>query len=116
VSKQLCQKAVAPELWRYQDVKDHWDRLVLRAHILEEGKRTIYQEGPLGDIRHPDDLISKYTGGATNLPSGTLMFGGTFSAIGGVRPAPEFHMELEDPVRRRTIKHHYRIHTIPWEE
>ena len=116
VSKQLCQKAVAPELWRYEEVKDHWDRLILRAHILEGSRRTLYQEGPLADIRRPEDLISTYTGGSGRLPPGTLMFGGTFSAIGGVRPAPEFHMELEDPVRRRTIAHRYRIHTLPWEE
>jgi hypothetical protein len=116
VSKQLCQKAVAPELWRYEDVKAHWDKLILRAHIVEGGTRKVYQEGPLGDIRHPDELIQKYTGGASKLEPGTLMFGGTFSAIGGVRPAPEFHMELEDPVLKRSLKHAYRIHTIPWEE
>jgi uncharacterized protein DUF2848 len=116
VSKQLCQKAVAPELWRYEEVKDHWDKLILRAHILEKGRRTLYQEGPLSDIRRPDELISTYTGGSPQLQPGTLMFGGTFSALGGVRPAPEFHMELEDPVRRRKITHHYRIHSIPWEE
>jgi len=116
VSKQLCQKAVAPELWRYEEVKDHWDQLILRAHILERGRRTLYQEGPLSDIRRPEELISTYTGGLTHLEPGTLMFGGTFSALGGVRPAPEFHMELEDPVRLHKIVHHYRIDTIPWEE
>jgi Protein of unknown function (DUF2848) len=115
VSKQLCQKAVSPDLWSFDDVRPHWDRLVLRAHISEAGKRKLYQEGPLGDIRHPDELISKYTGGGKLAP-GTLMFGGTFSAIGGVRPAPEFFMELEDPVRGRKLTHQYRIHTIPWEE
>jgi hypothetical protein len=116
VSKQLCQKALGSDLWRFEDVRSHWDRLILRAHIIERGKRLLYQEGPVGDIRHPDELIAKYTGGATTLPHGTLMFGGTFSAIGGVRPAEEFHMELEDPVRKRSLRHAYRIHTLPWEE
>jgi hypothetical protein len=119
VSKQLCQKAVAPELWRYEDVAPHWDRLILRAHIVENGGRKLYQEGPLADIRPPEELIATYakvTGGAARLAPGTLMFGGTFSAIGGVRPAAEFQMELEDPVRRRSLKHAYRIHTLPWEE
>ncbi len=116
VSKQLCQKAIAPDLWRYEDVKPHWDQLILRAHILEGGQRKLYQQGPLADIRRPEELIAKYTGGAARLAPGTLMFGGTFSAIGGVRPAAEFQMELEDPVRKRSLKHAYRIHTIPWEE
>jgi hypothetical protein len=116
VSKQLCQKAISSDLWRFDEVRPHWDKLILRAHILEGGKRKLYQEGPLGDIRDPEELIAKYTGGKAQLAPGTLMFGGTFSAIGGVRPASEFHMELEDPVRKRSLRHSYRIHTIPWEE
>jgi len=116
VSKQLCQKAIASDLWKYEDIRPHWDKLILRAHILENGKRVVYQEGPLGDIRDPEELIAKYTGGAGKLAPGTLMFGGTFSAIGGVRPAAEFHMELEDPIRKRKLTHQYRIVTIPWEE
>ena len=112
VSKQMCAKPLAPQLWRFADVADHWDKLELRAWISERGTRTLYQEGTVAAVRAPADLFHHYTQ-SDALPPGTAMFGGTFAAIGGVRAAPEFHMQLHDPVRRRTIEHGYRIDTLP---
>ncbi len=40
VSKQICPKPVAPDLWRFADIADHWDELVLRAHLITGGKRV----------------------------------------------------------------------------
>jgi Protein of unknown function (DUF2848) len=114
VSKQLCHKPLAPQLWRFDDVAPHWDRLELRAHITENGVRKLYQEGTVAQMREPADLIAHYDKG-DKLPPGTAMFGGTFAAIGGVRPASEFHMALVDPVLGRTISHSYRVHPLPIE-
>ncbi|MFL5113964.1 MAG: DUF2848 family protein, partial [Microvirga sp.] len=44
---------------------------------------------------------------------GTLMFGGTLSAIGGIRPATRFEIELEDPVTGRRLRHAYDIACLP---
>ena len=35
VSKQMCEKPMAPAFWAYDDVAPHWDRLMLRAHVIE---------------------------------------------------------------------------------
>ena len=43
------------------------------------------------------------------------MFGGTFAAKGGIRPAARFIMELEDPVLRRSLRHEYGIGVLPVE-
>ena len=114
VSKQLCHKPLAPQLWRFDDVAPHWDRLELRAFMTENGARKLYQEGTVAQMREPADLIRHYTSG-DKLPAGTAMFGGTFAAIGGVRPATAFDMELVDPVLGRKITHGYRIHPLPLE-
>jgi Protein of unknown function (DUF2848) len=37
VSKQMCDKPVAPVFWTFDDVAPHWDRLLLRAHVVENG-------------------------------------------------------------------------------
>jgi hypothetical protein len=37
VSKQMCDKPVAHELWNRADVSGHWDRLLLRSWILGRG-------------------------------------------------------------------------------
>ncbi|MWR03259.1 DUF2848 domain-containing protein, partial [Escherichia coli] len=43
VSKQICDKPVAPELWLVDDVLAHWDQLVLRAYATIGGERVLYQ-------------------------------------------------------------------------
>jgi hypothetical protein len=112
VSKQLCPKVIAPLLWRFDEIAAHWDQLTLKAWIEEEGRLALYQDGTVAAIRRPEELIAGYTGGAA-LPVGTVMFGGTFGAIGGIRPAPRFEMELADPVLGRAIRHGYAAATLP---
>jgi hypothetical protein len=41
------------------------------------------------------------------------MFCGTLAAIGGIRPASRFEVELIDPVLNRTLRHAYDIDTLP---
>jgi hypothetical protein len=112
LSKQMCAKPVATVLWKYEEVAPHWDELQLRAHVVIAGERVVYQEGTLAALRPPADLIAKWTDKDTLLP-GTLMFGGTLGAIGGIRPAARFEMELIDPVLKRTIAHAYDIVDLP---
>lgn len=107
VSKQMCDKPLAAELWVFDEVAPHWDELVLRSWA--DGQ--LYQEGTTAALLDPRDLIEKYTSGT--LPEETAMFCGTLPAIGGIRPAGVFAFELEDPVLGRSIRHEYRIRTLP---
>lgn len=113
VSKQMCAKPIAREAWRLAEVAGRWDTLVIRSVIEEAGRRVVYQEGPLAKMRTPADLVPRYTGGAANLPPGTLMTCGTVGAIGGVRPAPAMTLELEDPASGRVLRHGYRTVALP---
>jgi hypothetical protein len=112
LSKQLCGKVVGTDLWRLDDVAAHWDQLIIRAHAVIDGKRVLYQEGPLVRMRTPANLLSLYDGSAALAP-GTLMFCGTVGAIGGIRPAQRFEMELADPVSGRKLTHAYDIVALP---
>ncbi len=109
LSKQLCAKPVAADVWLYDDVAPHWDKLVLRSWAWIEGARQPYQQGTLAEMLPAADLIAGY--GA--LVPGSAMFCGTLPAIGGVRPASRFEMELEDPVLGRTLTHSYDIDPLP---
>ncbi|MGJ5023507.1 DUF2848 domain-containing protein [Bradyrhizobium oligotrophicum] len=111
VSKQMCDKPVAPELWLVDDVAAHWDRLLLRAFATIDGERVLYQEGALSGMLAPSDLIARRYGEA-GLPEGTAMFGGTFAAKGGIRPADRFDFELVDPVLNRAIRHGYAVEQL----
>jgi hypothetical protein len=107
LSKQLCAKPVSSESWRYDEVKPHWEKLVLRSWADGE----LYQEGPVTAMRSPEDLLQRYGG----LKSGWAMFCGTLAAKGGIRPAERFAMELDDPVLKRKLKHEYRVNVLPVE-
>ena len=111
LSKQLCAKSVSGEVWRYADVRPHWEKLVLRSWAWIGGQRTPYQEGPVTAMREPDDLIARYGG----LNVGAAMYCGTLAVKGGIRPADAFEMELEDPVLRRSIRHKYQVAVLPVE-
>ena len=115
VSKQMCAKPIARTLWRYADVEDHWDELMLKSTIIVNGKEEAYQEGPVTTMRDPKELISLYTDGGELAP-GTLMFCGTLAVSGGVRPGEVFHASLSDAKLNRTINHSYKAASLPREE
>lgn len=110
VSKQVCDKPVAPVLWPYAEVAQHWDQMILRSWA--GNKRELYQEGPVSKMLPPMDLIARYADG-DSLTEGTLMFGGTLATLGEVQPSERFELELEDPVLNRRITHGYDIRTLP---
>jgi hypothetical protein len=112
VSKQMCDKPIAPVLWELEEVAGHWDRLILRSFAWIDGARVLYQEGTLDGMLPVADLIERGFGGA-ELPDGCAMFGGTFAAKGGIRPASRFEFELEDPVLKRGIRHAYDVIELP---
>src|SRR5204862_2745996 len=112
VSKQMCDKPMASELWELEDVIGHWDQMILRAFAWINGERVLYQEGTLDHMLPVKDLIERGFGGK-GLPDGCAMFGGTFAAKGGIRPADRFEFEMEDPVLKRTIRHGYDVVTMP---
>jgi len=112
LSKQLCAKPVGLTLWRYDEVKPHWDKLMLRSFVPDGGKRRLYQEGPVTNMRSPEELIKLYTGG-DKLAPGTAMFCGTFAVHGDISYSGTFDMELEDPVLGRKLTYGYKIVSLP---
>ena len=113
-AKQACAKVVSDCLWDCREIAAHWERLILRSHVIEEhsGERVLYQEGLLADMLPPADLITGYAGPG-GLPVGTVLFCGTLPARGGIRPARRFEMEIEDPVLKRVLTQAYSIEVLP---
>ena len=112
VSKQMCDKPVAPMLWDLAEIEAHWDQIMLRSWATIDGERVLYQEGALSGMLPVADLIEREFGSA-GLPDGCAMFCGTFAAKGGIRPATRFDYRIEDPVLKRSISHGYEIITLP---
>jgi hypothetical protein len=111
MSKQVCDKPVAQEVWAFDDVRDHWDALILRSWIVENGERRLYQQGSVAAMLPPEEIVKGFA--SDGLPNDTVMFCGTLAAEGGIRPSEQFNFELFDPVRERRIAHKYTVACLP---
>jgi hypothetical protein len=111
VSKQMCPKPVASEVWQFDDLEDHWDSLMTRSWVTRNGKRELYQEGSVARMLPPKDLIERYVG-SKKLPIGTAMFCGTHSVIGEIGGGELFDIELEDPILKRKITCSYKTSSL----
>jgi hypothetical protein len=113
VSKQMCDKPVAPIFWDLNDVADHWEKLTLQSHMIGAGESTLYQDGSVAAMTPPHELMALYRHEGAGLPEDCLMFCGTLAAIGGLRYGSRFEFSLHDPVRGRTISHAYDLRILP---
>ena len=112
-SKQICPKPVSREIWRYDDVKDHWQDIILRSYITTTKGRRLYQEGEASALLDPVELVEKYAELEGAPSPGTAMFCGTFAVEGGPESCDLFEVEMEDPVKNRTLRHVYSIRVLP---
>lgn len=112
VSKQMCPKPLGRELWRLAEVEGHWDSLVLRSNVTREGKRRVYQEGPVSRMLAPRELLARFPDSPGSLPIGTAMFCGTLSVQGEIGGGERFEIELHDPATSRSLKHAYATRSL----
>lgn len=111
-SKQSYPNIVAPEVWRYNEVADHWERLVLRCWVTKDGVRQLYQEATLADLLLPDFWFKTLEDLLGRKPRNVALMSGTVPAKPGLIYADAYDMELEDPVLGRTIRHSYGVEML----
>jgi len=108
VSKQMCDKPIGSQLWRYAQVKGHWDQLIMRTWRILGGQRELYQQGPVASLLAPEQLLEKLNKQA-QLPPNTALFCGTQPLLGELGYGEAFEMELHDPVLNRSLQHRYGV-------
>lgn len=113
ISKQVCPKPIGRIFWQLNDVKDHWDQLVLRSWAGDADRMELYQEGSVAALLDPRDLVARFEAEGETFTDGTAMFCGTLPVIGPVRHACRFSVQLEDPVLGRTLTHNYSTISLP---
>ncbi|MBX3651058.1 MAG: DUF2848 domain-containing protein [Burkholderiales bacterium] len=114
VSKQMCPKPIGNTLWTFEEVRPHWDRLILRSWVTRGGVKKRYQEGTVAGMLTPEELIKQHYGKSKSLPIGTCIFCGTLPVHGKIEGGERFDMELEDPVLKRAIRHGYEVRTLAY--
>lgn len=113
-AKQCCSKIIGNIFWSLDDVRDHWDDLILRSWIREDAgsPERLYQEGSLAMLLLPEDLAARAQMDATTSCK-LSFFSGTIPLAGAISYQGVFRMELEDPILKRSIKHEYAVKLLP---
>lgn len=106
-SKQACANHLAPILWPYAQIKDHWDDCVLRSWV--DGR--LYQEVGVEAFLKPEDMIALLRERVTNVPeSNFLLYSGTIVSVDKkLGYGKRWRYQIEDPTADRLIESEYAV-------
>jgi hypothetical protein len=113
-SRLAAPKVMAPTAWVYDEVKGHWDELVIRSHVYRDGEPELCQEGTIGTLL-PADAIFAVATRQIGLDDfrGSVLFCGTIPYVQGEAPfGHAWDLELLDPVMDRRLQHHFEVEVI----
>ncbi len=114
-AKLLYPNVLSVEVWDLADVREGWDDLVLRSYATAGGERTLYQEGRLGGMMAPEDLIALVRARVEGDLVGTAIYSGTLALLAGKMICGDrFDVELRDDWRRRLLRCDYRVTPVAW--
>lgn len=115
MSKQACPNILAREVWKFEDVKDHWNQIELTCWMRSNGKEELYQKGTCGDLMAPSDLIKNFEKMKID-QDGNVFYSGTIGTVGSsLAYGDEYVIEMKDSVLNRAIRHHYKLEFLPEE-
>lgn len=105
-SKQACPNVLAPTLWRWADIKEHWDRCELWSELDGEP----YQRCGVAIFRDPEEFIAIVRERAEVPSDGFMIFCGTYvSVTGDLAFGDRWTFGMTDPVLGRSIEHGYDV-------
>jgi predicted amidohydrolase len=111
-AKQACPKPISPRVWRYTDVREHWDQLELRSFTPADSTDP-YQRASVSALLHPEDLLGLVSEEFGEDSAGRVVFGGSVSSLGGgFEYHDSFRAELHDPVTGDTLVTTYHVNDI----
>lgn len=111
-SKQVCAKPITKELWKLEDIEDHWDEIELNSWVEVNGETQLYQSGKLDSFMSPDmllEIIKERNYSTEN----AVIFCGTLSLLSdGFIYGERFKATLNDKKRDRAITLDYKVEIL----
>ena len=119
-SKQMVPSVIAGNAWLYDEVKDHWDKIIVSSKVTFSNKLVFYQKYELSQLLDAEHYKHKET---WVLEEGSVLLGGSGPLVDhipdkvytgqkdllGVEFPKDFHFEMFDPILNRTISHNYDV-------
>jgi hypothetical protein len=114
-SKQVCPAPMSRNLWKYGEIRGHWDQIQIRSWATQGGKKVLYQESTLGTILRPEELIRLVQERVAGPIDNIAIYSGTPPTLTErMIFGDQFDGELYDPVLKRKISLTYTINTLRW--
>lgn len=109
-SKQVNPNILAPTLWVYEEIADHWDDCVMRSRV--DGR--LYQDVGVNAFLSPTDILQILKERVPGLPARDfVVFCSTIVALDKeLGFGQRWQFELEDPVLGRKISHSYQVEQL----
>lgn len=106
VARQACPKPIGRQVWRFADIENHLDQLILRCWHGDNKQPRGSEEAELGGLRSIVERAAVETHGLGQLPNGTaILVSGITQPIQG----SPVNLEIEDTARRRTLSHRFSV-------
>jgi len=110
-SKQICDKPIASDKWKIENVKDEWEELELYSEVKKEGEWINYQKGALSSIISLDDIISFLEKNNIELKN-VVVFCGTVPLLEGFIYGDVFKCGIKDHKNEKSIELKYEIERL----
>jgi len=112
MSKQVCPKVVSSEVWRYSDISNHWDHIVLSSFVGDERPDRVYQQGGVTSLMDPTDIMQGVMARTNSRSDGMLVFSGTLPLVGELAFTKTFAAELSDEEHGLHIRIGYSVDVV----
>ena len=114
-SKQICPNLMSRTVWPLGEVEEHWDDLLISASVVKNAEAILYQEGRLGLLLNPAELMAfvktKISGPLQNL----IIFSGTMGTLTGEFVFGEsFAAKLIDEKTNRRLEISYDVRPLDY--
>lgn len=110
-SKQICPKPIAKTVWKYSEIKEHWDELILKSWVTVNGEEKLYQEGRINSILKVEDILEVVKEEYEDM-SGMIVYSGTVPTHEGFIYGEKFRYAIVDRILNREITHEYEIEVL----
>ena len=110
-AKQVYPNTISKELWRLDDVIDHWDDIIIRSFIKVDGAKRLFQEAKLTAMLDAAELITRTKAllADPEKTDGLVIYSGTVASLFNAEYSPYFESELEDPIFNRRLCNVYKL-------
>ena len=106
---QLFSKPISRQVWRFQNVADHWKFLSIQSSC-ETGE--IFQNGNLAEFAPIDDIITLIASNQSSLEKGTAVLCVGLPMLKSGRPSSSYNLKLFDQEKDQMLELDYQVRQI----